>query len=342
MERTERCPVSRRKGRDRIMKQDARTTEPSNITVGIPEGLMIVEQKQLWQDFFTRLGCRVVCSGHTTNRIMNSGIELCCNETCLPVKVFTGHAASLCEKADCVFIPRYASICPHEKSCPKFCGLPDEVRISLKNKIKPLEVDIDFNRDAQKTKNSLVELDEELGLPPKTAENAFADTVNNKLAAEVSPHCSSAKGQGTPVIAVLGHPYMIFDRLLSMNLIGKLQAAGYRVMTPYDVKRSVRRQNAPLFLSNSFFETGLDILGGAQALAGLPELVGMVYLSPFACGIDSLVLEIIEHKIRNGRRIPFLKITIDEHSGEAGFDTRIEAFLDMLPNSSGIRKEKIV
>jgi hypothetical protein len=147
---------------------------PSKIkTVGIPEGLMIFEQKQLWKNFFEKLGCHVVCSGHTTNRIMNSGIELCCNETCLPVKVFTGHAASLCEKVDYIFIPRYASVCPHEKSCPKFCGLPDEVRISLKNKMKLLEIDIDFNRDPQKTHLSLDNLAGELGFPPKTVEGRF-------------------------------------------------------------------------------------------------------------------------------------------------------------------------
>lgn len=324
------------------MKSD-QYTEPSKIkTVGIPEGLMIFEQKQLWEKFFKRLGCHVVFSGHTTNSIMNSGIELCCNETCLPVKVFTGHAASLCEKVDYIFIPRYSSVCPHEKSCPKFCGLPDEVRISLNNKTKLLEIDIDFNRDPNKTHKSLDNLAGELGLPRKTVEDAFVSTVKCGLTAEIPPHISCPYKQGVPAIAVLGHPYMIFDRLLSMNLIGKLQATDYRVMTPYDVKRSVRRQNISPFLSNSFFETGLDILGGAQALVNLPELVGMVYLSPFACGIDSLVLEIIEHKIRNGRQIPFLKVTIDEHSGEAGFDTRIEAFLDMLPINKDIRKEKII
>ena len=343
MERTKRALTDRRKGRDRIMKLHQGVMEPSKIkTVGIPEGLMIFEQKQLWKNFFEKLGCHVVCSGHTTNRIMNSGIELCCNETCLPVKVFTGHAASLCEKVDYIFIPRYASVCPHEKSCPKFCGLPDEVRISLKNKMKLLEIDIDFNRDPRKTHLSLDNLAGELDFPPKTVEDAFAGTVKCGLAAEVSPNISRPCNQDVPIIAVLGHPYMIFDRLLSMNLIGKLQAAGYRVMTPYDVKRSVRRQNVSPFLSNSFFETGLDILGGAQALANLPELVGMVYLSPFACGIDSLVIEIIEHRIRNGRQIPFLKITIDEHSGEAGFDTRLEAFLDMLPTSKGIGREKVI
>lgn len=302
-------------------------------TVGLPEGLMFFEQKRLWKTFFESLGYRVICSGPTTNSIKNTGIELCCNETCLPVKVFTGHAASLCGKADGIFIPRFASVCPHEKSCPKFCGLPDEVRISLKNRVVPLEVAVDFNRDPKKTRKSLKNLAKRLGLPEKAVEKAFQSAVKDGLTAEISPNYSGVCRPGKPVVAILGHPYMIFDRLLSMNLTGKLRAAGYQVRTPYDVERSVRRRNAGLFFSSSFFETGLDILGGARALAGLPELAGMVYLSPFACGIDSLVMEMVEHRIQSGRRIPFLKLTVDEHSGEAGFDTRLEAFLDLLPGS---------
>lgn len=315
---------------------------PEMPTVGIPEGLMIYEHKELWKSFFEAIGCRVVFSGHTTNSILKTGVELCCNETCLPVKVFTGHAARLCEKANYVFIPRYASVCPHEKSCPKFCGLPDEIRLSLKNKIQPLEVVIDFDRDPQKTKKSLDNLARQLGRNQKKVENAFADIVKCGLTAEDSPNAFCFRKPGVPVIAVLGHPYMIFDNLLSMDLIGKLQKAGYCVITPYDVKRSVRRQNVKPFLSSSFFETGLDILGSVHAFLVLPELVGMVYLSPFACGVDAIITEFIERRLRNEQRIPYLKITVDEHSGEAGFDTRLEAFLDMLPNYRDSRRKEIV
>lgn len=322
--------------------RNERTAASKTATVGIPEGLMFFEHKQLWKNFFESLGYDVVFSGPTTNSMIKTGIKICCNESCLPVKVFTGHVASLCGKTDYIFVPRYASVCPHEKSCPKFCGLPDEVRLSLKNKIQPLEVSLDYNRNIQKTGKSLDALARRLGRKPKEVEEAFNTTVKCGLTAEDSPNALPFGIQGAPVIVVLGHPYMIFDDLLSMNLIGKLQKAGYRVMTPYDVKRSVRRKNVKPFLSPSFFETGLDILGGAKALLEFPELVGMVYLSPFACGIDSLIMELIERRLRKERKIPFLKLTVDEHSGEAGFDTRIDAFLDMLPAYRNSQRKEIV
>jgi predicted nucleotide-binding protein (sugar kinase/HSP70/actin superfamily) len=39
--------------------------------------------------------------------------------------------------------------------------------------------------------------------------------------------------------------------------------------------------------------------------------------------------ELIEREAR-ARRIPFLSLNIDEHTGEAGVVTRLEAFLDMV------------
>lgn len=301
-------------------------------TVGIPKGLMFFEHGQLWEDFFKRLECRVVFSGRTTKEILEAGIERCSNETCLPVKVFTGHAASLSGKSDYVFVPRYSSVCRHEMACPKFCALPDEVRASLKNNIRRIEVAIDFDKGERKTRESLTKLAHTLGKDEAEVMNAFSAAVKAELTADSqnAPHLCTDE---VPVIAVLGHPYMIYDKLLSMNLIDKLQAAGYRVLTPYDVERSVRRLNADPFLGRNFYQTGRDILGSARVFLSMTELVGMVYLTPFACGVDSLVTEFIERRLRNGRWVPFLKITIDEHSGEAGFDTRLEAFLDMLPRA---------
>ena len=46
--------------------------------------------------------------------------------------------------------------------------------------------------------------------------------------------------------------------------------------------------------------------------------------------VITLIIEFIERRIKKESTMPFLKLTVDEHSGEAGFDTRLEAFLDMI------------
>lgn len=54
---------------------------------------------------------------------------------------------------------------------------------------------------------------------------------------------------------------------------------------------------------------------------------GIIYLACFGCGPDSLVGQIIQRRVR---KTPFMLVTVDEHTGEAGLVTRLEAFCDMI------------
>ncbi len=64
------------------------------------------------------------------------------------------------------------------------------------------------------------------------------------------------------------------------------------------------------------------------------EVDGVVFLVSFACGPDSLISELIMRDMKVVG-LPFLEITMDEHSGEAGLLTRIESFVEM------VRRKKI-
>ena len=58
---------------------------------------------------------------------------------------------------------------------------------------------------------------------------------------------------------------------------------------------------------------------------------GVIYMLSFSCGPDSFVQVLIEDAVHSAEiRVPLLSLVIDEHSGEAGFVTRLEAFLDMM------------
>jgi predicted nucleotide-binding protein (sugar kinase/HSP70/actin superfamily) len=60
------------------------------------------------------------------------------------------------------------------------------------------------------------------------------------------------------------------------------------------------------------------------------DIDGVIYIMAFGCGIDSFICDLVERKIRRSSRLPFTILTIDEHTGEAGIDTRLEAFIDMI------------
>ena len=54
---------------------------------------------------------------------------------------------------------------------------------------------------------------------------------------------------------------------------------------------------------------------------------GIIFLTTFPCGPDSLVNELMLRKITN---IPMTNILIDELSASTGLETRLESFVDII------------
>jgi benzoyl-CoA reductase/2-hydroxyglutaryl-CoA dehydratase subunit BcrC/BadD/HgdB len=58
---------------------------------------------------------------------------------------------------------------------------------------------------------------------------------------------------------------------------------------------------------------------------------GVIQLLPAMCMPETTVRPILE-KIHQETGIPFLSLSLDEQVAEAGIDTRIEAFVDVVKN----------
>ena len=146
---------------------------------------------------------------------------------------------------------------------------------------------------------------------------------------EVSPKCKSREVSPTRV-AVIGHPYNIYDKYISMNLLGKLEGYGAEVVTIEAVNSDDINRQACRLAKPMFWYYGRNAFGAAVHLAGTGRVDGIIFVTSFGCGIDSFVNDLIERRIRRSTNIPIITMTIDEHTGEAGFNTRLEAFMDML------------
>ncbi|RYD06009.1 hypothetical protein N752_06525 [Desulforamulus aquiferis] len=70
--------------------------------------------------------------------------------------------------------------------------------------------------------------------------------------------------------------------------------------------------------------------GGALNYHDQRSVDGIIHVAAFACGPDSMTGELIERFIRREGKVPFMNVNLDEHTGEAGIVTRLEAFLDMV------------
>jgi predicted nucleotide-binding protein (sugar kinase/HSP70/actin superfamily) len=131
-------------------------------------------------------------------------------------------------------------------------------------------------------------------------------------------------------IALIGHPYNIYDKYISMDLINKINKFGVDVKTIEMVDEVKINRQAAVLSKPMFWNYGRNAYGAALQMAASGEIDGMICVTSFGCGIDSFVNDFIERKVRREYKIPFITLTIDEHSGEAGFNTRLEAFVDML------------
>lgn len=63
------------------------------------------------------------------------------------------------------------------------------------------------------------------------------------------------------------------------------------------------------------------------ALSSLESVDGIIYISVFPCGGDSLVTELMQRKIKN---IPSISLVLDEHTNLEGYITRLESFVDII------------
>ncbi|PJI09625.1 MULTISPECIES: acyl-CoA dehydratase activase-related protein [Clostridium] len=291
--------------------------------IGFPKGLLYCDYYPFFNTFFNELGCNVVTSPDTNKNILNLGIKYCVDEACLPIKIFHGHAAYLKDKCDYIFIPRIMSISKGESICPKFCGLPEMIKNSIPDLPKiisyPIYMDTEknfmkfirkcgheFTKSSFKIQKSYIKA--------KTVQNTF----NSKK--------SSHKLHSTRV-ALVGHPYNIWDTFSNLNLVNKLDNFNISILTEKDIDENFINNEINNLFKKPFWTFARKSYGFSTFAAKNHLVDGIIYISSFACGIDSVIIDLIKKELKN---FPILVLKIDEQTGEAGFNTRLEAFSDML------------
>ncbi len=57
---------------------------------------------------------------------------------------------------------------------------------------------------------------------------------------------------------------------------------------------------------------------------------GVIGIMTFGCGPDSLMMDMVRRQAGKLGGTPFMCLTLEEHTAEAGMVTRLEAFTDMI------------
>jgi predicted nucleotide-binding protein (sugar kinase/HSP70/actin superfamily) len=73
---------------------------------------------------------------------------------------------------------------------------------------------------------------------------------------------------------------------------------------------------------------GLESIARSVDLAQ-GQIDGIIHIFPLSC-MPEVIAQGILPQISQDKKIPILSLVVDEHAGETGFQTRLEAFADLL------------
>lgn len=290
--------------------------------IGLPQGLYYYKYSVFIEEFLRRLYATVIISPKTNKNILNDGVKSCVDEACLPIKIFHGHVSYLKDKCDLIIIPRIMEVKTHEYICPKFCGLPEMIINSIEGlpKVTTLPLYLSDNKKLYKWCEVIGRM---TGAGNTAIKKAFLAAYNayKRKQRGVNDTGYSYK------VALLGHPYNIYDEYVNMNIIKKLNALDVGVITEEFVNDENKKKIQQSLLKKPFWTCMIKDLGAGAYLTKNNLVDGIIFLSSFQCGIDSVAADLLREFIGIS---PMLVLKLDEHTGEAGIDTRIEAFTDML------------
>ncbi|MDR0377860.1 MAG: acyl-CoA dehydratase activase, partial [Spirochaetaceae bacterium] len=307
-------------------------------TVGIPRAFSTHTLYPLYAWFFYELGIKTVLS----TEVAHAGVARAESTYCFPAEIAHGAVQDCLDKGvDYVLLPHFRDMPSYESDvhanfCPITQSLPYYIEKAFpdveKKRFLPLVVSFKFGEG--KALELFTAMTGRLGIGAAETRDAFKKALNmqtayfsaaGKLGEEA---LAEARRSGRPVIAVLGRPYNAFTAEANMGIPRKFTTRGYSII-PFDILPFTEEPGFP----NMYWYYGQQDVKSAALLKN-EDNIYVTYITNFSCAPDSFILHYIKWIM--GQK-PFLVLELDSHSADAGVDTRVEAFLDII---DGYRAKK--
>ena len=145
-------------------------------------------------------------------------------------------------------------------------------------------------------------------------------------------------------VGVVGEIYVVMAPAVNMDVCKKLGRLGAQVVQPLtfshwieshvvcDIARWIPKPDvlswSRPYLRHFVGGHGVESVGHSVEMARL-GLHGVVHLAPMTC-MPEIVAQSILPSVSLAEGIPVMSLAVDEHTADVGFDTRLEAFVDLL------------
>jgi len=298
----------------------------SETRIGIPRALTTHSLFPLYSTFFSVLGMEGVLSAVDARGELKSHSGFC-----LPAQIAHGAVMDLAQHGlKAVFLPQVARM-PHDDSqkdsylCPITQAGPYFLAKAFPE-TRFLSPVLDFSRGYAASSAMADMAVRELGVTRERASEAWAAAVGAQTEAECAlielgrQALAQAVLSGKPAILLAGHSYNAYSPEASQSVGKKLSSMGVQVI-PADCLMPVATGPTVWHFAN-------QILNAASLATQHPNLF-LLCISNFSCTIDAFTHSLLASEL--GTK-PYLILEIDAHTADAGVQTRLEAFLDILQN----------
>jgi predicted CoA-substrate-specific enzyme activase len=314
--------------------------------VGISTSFFTQRLFPLYREFFSYLGFNIVLS----DSVNTSAINRQTSSMCFPGEVALGLFDNLLDKnPDILFLPHVKELyVPGGTHKPWFCstcilsqGEPYWIGRAFADRLRNIPVvspTLNFNGGWENGKSGFLSVASELGVLKSKAGKAFAAAIEAQREFEAETkelgRIALANLREHPdqiAVVLFGRSYNSLSANANKGIPKKLASRGYTVI-PFEM---LPYEDVPLgevYGEYMHWEAGQRMLKAAEYIKGDPQLFG-VFVTNFLCAPDSFIgpyfRRIMEKK-------PNLILELDAHTADAGINTRIEAFLDIVKNYRGI------
>ena len=303
------------------------TSDNNRIKIGIPKALLYFKYAQLWESFLHALDIDYIVSPDTNREILAKGINVAVDETCLSSKIYLGHVVWLMDKCDYILVPRISNFGKVGTVCTKHQAIYDVVKSTFRDSdLKLLHYNID-RANSEKEVGAFVKMGAFLG--KKKAQSLFA-YWNAKQAQRLENLVALREqkrllGEDKIKILIIAHRYNIYDKYIGEPIMRTLRELGTIPINGSIVDEKTAIQKSALLSETLPWVFNKELLGAIAEYRD--DVDGIILMSSFPCGPDSMVNEIIIRRVKDK---PILGLILDGQEGGAGLETRLESFVDII------------
>ncbi len=308
--------------------------------VAISRSFLVGNLYPLYSTFFAELGFEPVLA-ETPSR---AGIDQRNAAFCYPAELAHGFFHFLLQaepRPNYIFLPHFRSVpVPRRVSsayvCPLVQGEPYYLQATFREQLNRLKKAgtrvlgplLDLRDGLSAAREPLVKTAQQMGIRRRQAEAAFQKALDRqhrcreemiRIGQETLAGIESDPEK--TAVVIFGRPYNAFADEAHMGIPHKLASRGVTVL-PLDFL-DLKDEHSKRHM---YWGMGELILKAARQVKRHPQLFG-TYITNFSCGPDSFVIGYFREIM--GKK-PSLTLELDSHTADAGLETRIEAFLDIV------------